>query len=66
MQISLPARTEPQVWSQDTPSELSLGMSAPIFFLAMATVSYSKNNITHLKDDNGIVVIDYDGKAALL
>ena len=45
---------------------IKLGDECTNFFLAMATVSYSKNNITHLKDDNGIVVIDYDGKAALL
>ena len=32
----------------------------------MATVSYRKNTITQLKDDNGIVVTDHASKAAIL
>jgi len=32
----------------------------------MATMSYGKNTITQLKDDNGNVVSYHDGKAALL
>jgi len=49
-----------------TANKIKLGDENTKFFHAMATISYRKNAISQLKDDNGNWVVDHDGKAALL
>ena len=49
-----------------TTNRIKLGDECTKFFHAMATVSYRRNAITHLKDDHGNLVTDLAGKAALL
>ena len=49
-----------------TANKIKLGDENTKFFHAMATISYRKNAISQLKDNNGNWVADHDGKAALL
>ena len=49
-----------------TINKIKLGDECTKFFHAMATVSYRRNAITHLKDDHGNSVTDHAGKADLL
>jgi hypothetical protein len=49
-----------------TNNKIKFGDECTKFFHAMATVSHRKNTITCLKDVNGHLVYDHEGKAALL
>jgi hypothetical protein len=49
-----------------TVNRIKLGDECTKFFHAMATVTHRRNTITSLKDGNGNLVCDHEGKAALL
>jgi len=48
------------------PQQIRLGDECTKFFHVMATISYKKNTITQLKDDNGTVITDHASEAAML
>ena len=43
-----------------------IGDECTKFFHAMATISFRRNTITQLKDENGVLITDHEGKAGLL
>ena len=47
-------------------NKIKLGDENTKFFHAMATISYRRNAISQLMDDNGNWIADHDEKAALL
>ena len=49
-----------------TVNRIKFGDECTKFFHAMATVSFRRNSIPSLRDDNGNVVTEHDDKAALL
>jgi len=49
-----------------TVQRIKLGDECTKFFHAMATVSFRRNTITQLKNDQGQIISDHDGRTALL
>ena len=49
-----------------TVNRIRFGDECTKFFHAMATVSYRKNSISQLQNENGVMIYDHEGKAALL
>ena len=49
-----------------TVNRILFGDECTKFFHAMATVSYRKNSISQLQNENGVMISDHEGKVALL
>jgi len=49
-----------------TVNRIKFGDECTKFFHAMATISYRRNTISQLKNDNDVFIVDHEGKAALL
>jgi len=49
-----------------TVNRIKFGDECTKFFHAMATISYRRNTISQLKNDNDVFIVDHEGKVALL
>ena len=49
-----------------TVNRVKFGDECTNFFHAMATISYRRNTISQLQNENGVTISDHDGKASLL
>lgn len=49
-----------------TVNRIKCGDECTKFFHAMATISYRKNSIAQIQNDSGQMIVDHEGKAALL